>query len=47
MFMDVMMKEILGNCLRENVDSYAVNALVTEFPTIQDLMNASEPQSII
>lgn len=38
------MRELFSNCLREDVDGYVVSALVNEFPTIQDLMNASEDE---
>ena len=35
------MREILANCIREDVNGYVIEALVSEFPTMQDLMNAS------
>ena len=38
------MKELLSKCLREDTNSYAVQSIISEFPTIQDLMNASEEE---
>lgn len=38
------MRELLSRCLREDANGYVVQSLVTEFPTIQDLMNASEEE---
>jgi DNA repair protein radc len=38
------MRELLSNCLREDVNGYVVSALMNEFPTIQDLMNANEDE---
>lgn len=38
------MRELLSKCLREDANGYVVQSLVTEFPTIQDLMNASEEE---
>lgn len=36
--------ELLADCLREAPDSYVVDAVLAEFPTIHDLINASEDE---
>ena len=36
------MRDLLSSCLREDANGYVVTTLVNEFPTLQDLMNASE-----
>lgn len=38
------LKTILAQCLREDVNSYPVNELLKEFPTMQELMNATEEE---
>jgi DNA repair protein RadC len=38
------MRELLSRCLREDANGYVVQSLVAEFPTMQDLMNASEEE---
>jgi DNA repair protein RadC len=38
------MRDLLSRCLRENANGYVVQSLVAEFPTMQDLMNASEEE---
>lgn len=40
----VKMRTLLADCLREEANGYVVNSLISEFPTIQDLMNASEDE---
>ena len=38
------MRELLAGCLREDANGYMVQALVSEFPTVQELMNANEEE---
>ena len=38
------MKNLLADCLREEANGYLVTELVNSFPTVQDLMNASEDE---
>lgn len=38
------MRELLADCLRESADGYIVDALITEYPSIHDLMNADESE---
>jgi len=33
------MREILANCLCEHQDGYTVNALISKFPTLEELLN--------
>ena len=37
------LQRILAECLREAADSYTIQTLLREFPTMQSLMNATEP----
>ncbi|CVK18410.1 RadC family protein [Sporomusa sphaeroides] len=38
------MRHLLAGCLREEPNGYMVTELVNSFPTVQDLMNASEDE---
>ena len=38
------LQTLLAQCLREDVNGYKVTALLAEFPTIHELMNASEDE---
>lgn len=38
-----VLQQLLAECLRESADSCTVQTLLREFPTIQTLMNATEP----
>ncbi len=40
------LQRILAECLRESTDSYTIQALLREFPTMQALMNATEPDML-
>lgn len=40
------LRSILAECLRESTDSYTIQALLREFPTMQALMNATEPDML-
>jgi DNA repair protein RadC len=38
------LKYHLSQCMRENVNGYTVEALIAEYPTMQELMNATEEE---
>ena len=38
------LEAILADCLREHADSYTAKAILKEFPTVRDIMNASEDE---
>lgn len=38
------LKSLLAQCLRESETSYLLNTLIQEFPTMQELMNATEEE---
>lgn len=40
------LKTILSACLREQENSYTINAILQEFPTLQELMNVTEEDLI-
>ena len=40
------LQRILAECLRESANSYTIQTLLREFPTMQALMNATEPDLI-
>lgn len=40
------LKAILSACLREQENSYTINAILQEFPTLQELMNVTEEELI-
>ncbi|WP_094607200.1 hypothetical protein SPSIL_057920 [Sporomusa silvacetica DSM 10669] len=41
------LKTILADCLRETSNGYTVDALLKEFPTMQELMNATEEEMML
>ena len=40
--MSEQLEAILNTCLRERADAYTAKAILKEFPTVKDIMNASE-----
>jgi DNA repair protein RadC len=38
---------LLADCLRESTNGYVIHALLQEFPTVQELMNASEEDMMV
>ena len=40
--MSEQLEAILNNCLRERADAYTAKAILKEFPTVKDIMNAGE-----
>ena len=38
------LEAILADCLREHADSYTAKAILKEFPTVRDIINASEDE---
>jgi len=44
MSVDDSLKFLLSECMREHSGNYAAQAVLTEFPTVRDLMNASEEE---
>lgn len=40
-------KTMLANCLRESADSYTIQAVMREFPTVRELMNATAEDMIL
>ena len=40
--MSEQLEAILNTCLREGADAYTAKAILKEFPTVKDIMNASE-----
>lgn len=41
------LKTMLANCLRESTDSYTIQAVIREFPTVRELMNATEEDMML
>lgn len=41
------LKNLLENCLRETTNGYTIHALLQEFPTMQELMNATEEEMML
>ncbi|HWR05453.1 hypothetical protein [Sporomusa sp.] len=37
-----LLKILLADCLRETATGYTIHALLQEFPSMQELMNATE-----
>ena len=42
--MSEKLETILADCLRERSDAYTAKAILKEFPTVRDIMNASEDE---
>ena len=42
--MSEFLEAILADCLRERTDAYTARAILKEFPTVRDILNASEDE---
>ena len=42
--MSELLEAILADCLREHTDAYTTKAILKEFPTVRDIINASEEE---
>ena len=42
--MSEKLETILADCLRERTDAYTARAILKEFPTVRDILNASEDE---
>lgn len=42
--MSEQLEAILNTCLRERADAYTAKAILKEFPTVKELMNAGEEE---
>ena len=42
--MSEQLEAILNTCLREHADAYTAKAILKEFPTVKDIMNAGEQE---
>ena len=42
--MSEQLEAILNTCLRERTDAYTAKAILKEFPTVRDILNASEDE---
>ena len=45
--MSEKLETILADCLRERTDAYTARAILKEFPTVRDILNASEDELLL